>query len=198
MMQQRAKITGVVLAGGRARRMGGGDKGLMSFRGRPLIGYALDALSAVTDRIVINANRNLETYRKLGYRVVPDPTDSYDGPLAGILSAMGIADTPYLLTLPCDSPLVGGAQLMRLYRTLIAQDAEICAAHDGERLQPVFLALRSDLKTSLESYLTGGQRKIDAWLNRHRLALADFSDQPGIFRNVNTPHELAELEARHV
>lgn len=195
MTIERAKITGVVLAGGRARRMGGGDKGLLPFRGKPLAAWAITALQAVTDTILINANRNLDEYAALGYPVIADAADTYEGPLAGLLSAMKTAKTPYVLTVPCDSPLVQGQLLERLYTTRMEHDADLCAAHDGERLHPVFLLTKTELVASLETYLAGGDRKIDLWLARHHLVLADYRDHPELFANVNTPEDLIALES---
>jgi molybdopterin-guanine dinucleotide biosynthesis protein A len=194
MILDRTKITGVVLAGGRARRMGGEDKGLIPFRGRPLVAHALEALDSVAGRILVNANRNRGAYAGFGYPVVADATDRFDGPLAGLLSAMRAAETPYVLTVPCDSPLVTGRLLARLWTALQDSGSELCAAHDGEWLHPVFLLAERRLADDLEAYLAGGERKIDTWLHRHKLALADFSDHPELFANVNTPEELAELE----
>lgn len=194
MILDRANITGVVLAGGRARRMGGGDKGLLPFRGRPLAAHALEALEAVAGRIIINANRHREVYAAFGYPVVADQTDSFDGPLAGLLAAMRAADTPYVLTVPCDSPLVTGHHLARLAESLTASQAPLCVAHDGQWLHPVFLLAERRLADDLAAYLAEGGRKMETWLHRHPLALADFSDCPELFANVNTPEELAALE----
>jgi molybdopterin-guanine dinucleotide biosynthesis protein A len=191
----REAITGVVLAGGQARRMGGQDKGLLAFRGRPLVSYALDALARVADQVVINANRHLDAYRELGYPVVQDLTNRFDGPLAGLLSAMRFASTPYVLTVPCDAPLMTGDLLGRLCASLQAVDAELCAAHDGERLHPVFLLADCRLADDLQLNLDSGERRVETWLHRHRLALADYSDRPGVFANINTLEELAALEA---
>ena len=195
MSDERADITGVVLAGGRARRMGGRDKGLVQFNGRPLVTYALEALKDVVGPTLINANRNREEYAGFGYPVIADATDTFDGPLAGLLSAMRAATTPYVLTVPCDSPLIDGVLLGRLYARLKAESAEVCVAHDGERLQPVFLIAERRLVTSLETYLAGGQRKLTLWLAGRKLALADYSDHPELFTNINTQQELAALEA---
>jgi molybdopterin-guanine dinucleotide biosynthesis protein A len=194
MIPERTEITGVVLAGGRGRRMGGTDKGLMVFRSRPLVSYALDALHEAAGTLLINANRNREAYARFGHPVVADRTAAFDGPLAGLLSAMRAADTPYVLTIPCDAPLVDGRLLARLGAALTANGAELCAAHDGERLQPVFLLAERRLADSLERYLAEGQRKVETWLRRHQLAVADFSDHPELFANLNTPEDLAELE----
>lgn len=99
-----------------------------------------------------------------------------------------------MLVVPCDCPLLQPAQLRRLYDTLLAQDAEACTAHDGARLNPVFAVLKSDLANSLSAYMDSGERKAEGWLRRHRLAVVDFSDAPALFRNANTPEELAALE----
>jgi molybdopterin-guanine dinucleotide biosynthesis protein A len=194
MTPRGAKITGVVLAGGQARRMGGGDKGLLPFRGKPLFAWAVDALKQVTDTILVNANRNRDEYAALGYPVIADATGSYEGPLAGLLSAMKAAHTPYVLTVPCDSPLIDGALLERLWTRLTLENADLCAAHDGTRLHPVFLLAKTSLAPSLEAYLAAGERKIDLWLARHKLVLADYRDHPELFANVNTPEDLAALE----
>ncbi|MGR9100954.1 MAG: molybdenum cofactor guanylyltransferase MobA, partial [Gammaproteobacteria bacterium] len=136
-MKEQTKATGVVLAGGLARRMGNQDKGLVLFRGKPMIEYALAALAPAVDKIMINANRNLERYRVYGYPVVADTTDSFDGPLAGVLSAMRHCDTPLLLVMPCDSPLAGAEHLKKLLTALRSSEADACVAFDGERLHPV-------------------------------------------------------------
>ena len=190
MTDERENITGVVLAGGRARRMGGEDKGLVVYRGRPLVAYALDALSLIAGTILINANRNQEEYARFGYPVIEDLTDSFDGPLAGLLSAMRSAQTEYVLTVPCDCPQVDGALLGRLYTSLLDEDAELCAAHDGNRLHPVFLIAKCSLIGDLADYLASGERKVETWLKSNQLALADFSDHPEMFVNINTREEL--------
>lgn len=190
------QVTAVVLAGGRGERMGGLDKGLIPLNGRPMVQYVLQALRPQVGQILINANRNQAQYAEFGYDVVPDRVGEYFGPLAGMLSAMRVATTPLILTVPCDSPLVAADLGQRLLGALIREDAEISAAHDGTRLHPVFAALRRDLWSSLEAYLAGGERKIDRWFARHRLAIADFSDCAENFLNVNNPQERAALEAR--
>lgn len=192
MADRQISITGVVLAGGLGQRMGGVDKGLLEYRGRPMVAYALDALRQAAGTILINANRNQEAYACFGVPVIADTTDSFDGPLAGLLSAMQAAQTEYVLTVPCDSPLVSGELLGRLHAKLLAEGADLCTAHDGERMQPVFLIARCSLRADLQAYLTGGQRKLETWLTSHWLALADCRDHPEWFANFNTPEELAD------
>jgi molybdopterin-guanine dinucleotide biosynthesis protein A len=185
----------VILAGGMGRRMGGQDKGLLRLHGRPLVARVVDALLPQVGSLLINANRNLDSYRALGHPVVQDTVGDFFGPLVGMASAMQAAATPYLLSVPCDSPLLPGDLCARLYRTLKSADAHISVAHDGSRMQPVFALLRRELLPDLLDYLRGGGRKIDTWYGRHRLALADFSDRSDAFLNINTPEELNNLEA---
>ena len=175
--------------------MGGADKGLVEFRGRPLVAYALDALKQAAGPLLISANRNLDAYARFGVPVITDRTDDFDGPLAGLLSAMEAAETDYVLTIPCDSPLLSGDLLGRLYTTLEQEKAEICVAHDGGRMQPVFLIAKRVLIADLTEYLASGRRKVETWLSSHQLAVADGSDHPEWFANINTLEELADWEA---
>lgn len=183
-------ITGLILAGGAARRMGGGDKGLTELAGKPLIEYALTRLAPQVDALIINANRNVARYADYGHPVVTDERQGFQGPLAGMASGMKAAETEFMVCAPCDSPLLPEDLVERLFQRLRAQDAELSVAHNGERLQPVFTLMRTALAGSLLAFLDGGGRKIDQWFQRHQLALADFSDQPAAFSNVNSPEEL--------
>ncbi|WP_305907490.1 molybdenum cofactor guanylyltransferase MobA [Methylomarinum sp. Ch1-1] len=193
-MSKQNKVTGVVLAGGMARRMGRQDKGLVLYRHQALVNYALWALSAVADDVMINANRNIEQYQAFGYPVISDLNGNFEGPLAGILAAMSAADTEILLVTPCDTPLVKAEHLHKLLARRAAVDADIAVACDGERLHPVFLALRTSLKGSLEKYLQRGERKVERWLQQHSMVRVDFSDEPDIFININTLNELDQLQ----
>ncbi|MBI2992637.1 MAG: molybdenum cofactor guanylyltransferase [Gammaproteobacteria bacterium] len=187
-------MTGVILAGGEARRMGGGDKGLVPLAGRPMIEYVLDVLRPQVSGVLINANRNLETYARLGCPVIADEFPGFNGPLAGMASALRAVRTPYLATVPCDSPFVPADLVARLAAALEQAGADICVAHNGERMQPVFSLMRSNLIDSLLLFLKRGGRKIDQWHAGHRTAIADFSDKPETFMNVNTPDELRSIE----
>lgn len=183
-------ITGLILAGGAARRMGGGDKGLTELAGKPLIEYALARLAPQVDALIINANRNAARYADYGHPVVTDERQGFQGPLAGMASGLKASDTEFMVCAPCDSPLLPEDLVERLFRQLREQDAELSVAHNGERLQPVFTLMRAALADSLLAFLDGGGRKIDQWFQRHQLAVADFSDQPAAFSNVNSPEEL--------
>ena len=186
--------TALVLAGGRALRMGGQDKGLVELAGRPMVGWVAECLRPQVGSVLVNANRNLQAYRALGYPVVSDATDQYLGPLAGMASGLAAMQTAYLVTAPCDSPLVAGDLVARLHAVATVTGAEIVVAHDGQRLQPVFALLARHLLQSVQRYLEGGERKIDRWYSLHRMETADFSDCPQTFLNVNEPAERLALE----
>jgi len=196
MMNNQTKVTGVILAGGLARRMNNQDKGLINYKSHPMVSYAIAALTSVTDQSLINANRNKEQYQAFGLPVVADQTDSFDGPLAGVLTAMIYTDADVLVVIPCDSPLIKAEHLQKLLATRAKNDADVAVAFDGERLHPVFLAIKTSLKTSLQDYLASGQRKTDRWLEQQKMVKADFSKEPEIFININTLTELSELEAK--
>ena len=187
-------ITGVILAGGKARRMGGQDKGLIPFSGRPLVEWVIDALRPQVRHLLINANRNHATYAAYGYPVISDRIEGFQGPLAGFLSTMAQVDTPWIITLPCDGPFPAPDLVERLCSALREQHGELAVASDGHRLQPVYALLPVTLASSLQAYLDAGERKIDRWYASHRIATADFSDQSQCFANVNTSEESALLE----
>jgi len=191
---QRATVTGLVLAGGLARRMGGADKGLMPLAGRPMVEHVIDALRPQVGAILLSANRNQERYAATGYPVIADALDGYQGPLAGLATALRQHVTEFLVTVPCDAPLLPADLVRRLLAACEASDADVAVASDGERQQSVFLLARARVAPALEAYLAGGGRKVDAWLSRVRVAVADFSDEPGAFVNVNDPDERQRVE----
>lgn len=188
-------ITGIILSGGRSSRMGGTDKGLVDFRGTPMVQHVIQAMESQVDTLLINANRNTDKYAAFGYRVVPDITEGYLGPLAGMASGMSKATTPFVVTAPCDCPLVGVDLVRRLYVAVRQEGAQIGVAHDGKRAHPVFALIQRDLFPDLLAFLESGERKIDRWYARHRVTTVLFDDVAGWFRNINSPEERAELEA---
>jgi molybdenum cofactor guanylyltransferase len=189
-------ITAVILAGGKARRMDGQDKGLITLHGRPMIDYIIHALQPQAGNILINANRNAEQYAAFGLPVIADMLGDYFGPLVGMASGMNATDKTFIVTAPCDSPFIPDNLVEMLYRALAENEADICVAHDGERMQPVFALLRCSLLPSLLAYLDEGGRKIDTWYGQQRLALADFSTSAETFLNLNTPEDKRMLENR--
>ncbi|MCP4980768.1 MAG: molybdenum cofactor guanylyltransferase [Gammaproteobacteria bacterium] len=195
MSIQTRDITAVILAGGQGRRMGGQDKGLIELNGKALVSILIDKLERQAVTIVINANRNHESYLSLGYPVIKDKLEDYQGPLAGFASTMGAVDSNYILTLPCDCPLLVENYVTRFITTHEQQGSPIIVAHDGERLQPVHALIRTDLLPSLQQFLHGGERKIDRWYALHDYRQADFSDCADMFRNINTPSDQQLLQA---
>lgn len=189
-------IVGIVLAGGRARRFGGIDKGLVEVAGRPMVEWIVDALRPQVDALLINANRNEERYRATGLRVIGDRLPDYQGPLAGLAAAMAqVPPGGAVLTVPCDSPLPPPMLAERLVAALAGGGAELAVAHDGERLQLVHALVPVALGDSLAAFLTDGERKVEAWYARHRVAVVDFSDCRGHFLNLNRLGDLASVEA---
>ena len=193
-MNHHPKVAGVVLAGGRAVRMDHQDKGLVDFKGRPMVCFVIDALAPVVDSVYINANRSFEHYQQFGFPIINDRTDSFDGPLAGVLATMMLVDAEVLLVIPCDSPFVTREHLKRLLTECLDNCCDAAVAFDGMKLHPVFFAVKTTLKANLQAYLASGQRKVATWLEQLNLRRVDFSQEPAIFCNVNTPAELAELE----
>jgi len=189
-------VTALLLAGGRATRMGGQDKGLIEVAGRPLAAHVLTAVAPQVAGLLINANRHAEAYAALGAPVVADSLGGYLGPLAGVLAGLEAARTDLVATVPCDSPFVPGDLVARLHAGLTAAEADIAVAHDGERRQPVFMLLRRSLAPDLRRWLKAGGRKIDAWYADHRIAGVDCSDVPATFININTPEERDAAEAQ--
>ena len=201
-MIDKDEVTGVILAGGRGSRMGGVDKGLQNFRGMPMAMGTLMRLAPQVGEVMINANRNLSAYESFGVPVWPDSLADYAGPLAGFLTALEHCETPYLATVPCDTPLFPQDLVARLAAALERADAEIAMAaareEDGQfRAKPVFSLLRRELMESLVRFTHEGGRKIDAWTAQHRTVLVPFDragDDPGAFSNANTLAELHKLE----
>ena len=205
-----AEITGLLLAGGRGSRMGGIDKGLQNFNGSPLAMHAVLRLGMQVGEVMINANRNLAAYESFGVPVWPDSLADYAGPLAGFLTGLERCETPYLLTVPCDTPLFPLDLASRLAEALVADNAEIAMVSAPEpadepgaapllRPQPVFCLLHTTLLESLVNFTQSGGRKIDAWTAQHRTVLVPFDrpgDAPDAFFIANTLAELHALENR--
>lgn len=202
-------ITGLILAGGRGSRMGGVDKGLQTFNGMPLALHTLTRLQmgGGVGQIMINANRNQSVYESFGASVWPDGLADFAGPLAGFLIGLEHCETPYLVTVPCDTPLLPLNLVPRLAAALEAEEAEIAMVAAPEidkhgqvqlRAQPVFCLLRVALLESLVKFTQDGGRKIDAWTALHKTVLVPFNlpgDDARAFCNTNTLAELRQLES---
>ncbi|QWD68712.1 molybdenum cofactor guanylyltransferase [Polynucleobacter sp. VK25] len=191
-------ITGLILAGGRAQRMGGIDKGLIPFHGKPLIESAIAKLKPQVQTIVVNANRNITKYAGYGYPVIMDETPDFSGPLAGFSVGLKACKTSYLLTSPCDSPLLPNNLAELLLAELEQGDFQLVYASSRESdgkvwAQPVFCLMHANLQDSLANFLLKGDLKIDRWFKELRSGTVVFED-PQVFANVNTPEELKSLE----
>lgn len=181
-------VTGIVLAGGQGRRMGGVDKGLQILRGRPMVAWVLERLAPQVDEILVNANQNLEAYARLAYRVVPDAIGGFAGPLAGLHAGLTAAAHPLAVTVPCDSPFLPLDLVARLRDALGAND--LAVAKTGEQAHPVFSLVRRAVLEHLSAFLAGGGRKIDAWYATLKVVEVPFDDEADAFRNINTREEL--------
>src|SRR5437763_5469908 len=181
-------VSGIVLAGGLGRRMGGVDKGLQLLHGQPLIAHVLARLAPQVDDIVINANQNHERYAAFGRRVVPDEIGGFAGPLAGLHAGLGAVSHPLAVTVPCDSPFLPADLVARLERNLGSND--LAVAKTGDQPHPVFALVRRSVAENLQAFLAGGGRKIDAWYAALRVVEVQFDDEADAFRNINTLEEL--------
>jgi len=199
-------VTGLILAGGRGSRMGGVDKGLQPYKGQPLALNALQRLQAQDmplAHMMVNANRNLSIYQAWGVPVCSDSLEGYAGPLAGFLTGLTLCTTPWLLTVPCDSPRFPLHLMSRLYSAVHREGADIAMANaledDGQwHAQPVFCLMRSTLRESLHAFTSQGGRKIDTWTSQHHTVMVPFDapgDDPMAFFNANTLAQLQQLES---
>lgn len=185
-------ITGIILAGGQASRMGGQDKGLMLLHGTPLYQHVLMRLSPQVDHLYINANRNISIYRQSGYPVFSDLPNQYAGPLAGILTALKTITSEWAIFAPCDVPHLPTDLVTRLWE---GKQAHLAAyANDGERDHPTLLLMHRSLAPALEAYLERGDRKLMLFLAAMNAISVSFADQPLAFRNLNTPDDLARWQ----
>ena len=191
-MIDKNNITAVILSGGRSSRMQGEDKGLILLNDKPLIGYVADVVNSKVVRLLISANRNIDAYQKYG-EVISDELSDFQGPLAGIVKAMSVVSTPYLLVLPCDSPLVNEIVIDRLIQCMTDKDMDICVAGDGVRIHPTFALIKTSLKDNLLDFLDSGERKLGLWIEQNNFQKVDFSDQPKVFINLNNPQDFDKI-----
>ena len=190
-----ADITGLLLAGGMGRRMGGADKGLIALDGVPMASMVLERLRPQVGALLINANRHLDRWQAYGLPVVSDEIGGFSGPLAGIHAGLLASTTPWLLTVPCDSPYFPLDLARRLAAAAAVSGAKLAVARCDGRLQPVFALLRRELLPALEAYLQGGGRRMETWLAEVGSIAVDFDDMAA-FANINTPEELEQLGRR--
>jgi molybdenum cofactor guanylyltransferase len=181
-------VSGIVLAGGQGRRMGGVDKGLQLLRGRPMVEWVLERLAPQVAEVIVNANQNVERYQQLGHRVVRDEVGGFAGPLAGLHAGLKAAKHPFVCTVPCDSPFLPLDLIRRLSASL--KDRDLAVARTGDQPHPVFALMKREVRESLEAFLAQGGRKIDAWYAALAVVEVPFDDEADAFRNINTIEEL--------
>ncbi len=188
-------ITGVVLAGGLGRRMGGTDKGLQTLHGRPLVAWVIERLAPQVSALIINANQNGERYAEFGYPVVADRIPGFAGPLAGLHAALSAATTPLVATAPCDSPFLPTDLVGRLHAALLAAGADLALARTFDQPHPVFCLCRRELLPALSDYLASGERRFYQWFSALNAVEVAFDDEADAFGNINTRDELGRIEA---
>ncbi|HXF77719.1 MAG TPA: molybdenum cofactor guanylyltransferase MobA [Usitatibacter sp.] len=196
MSSRDPEVTGVVLAGGQGSRMGGTDKGLQPFRGRPMVAHVIERLAPQVDELLINANRNLDEYGRFGHPVIADEIAGFAGPLAGFERGLAHARGALVMTAPCDSPFLPTDLVARLREALEGERAELAVAKTGDQAHPVFSLMSREVRESLVEFLRGGQRKIDRWYGQLHVVEVAFDDEADAFLNINTREELANLEPR--
>jgi len=190
----KSTVSGIVLAGGQGSRMGGVDKGLQPFRGKPMVAHVIERLAPQVDELLINANRNPDDYARFGHRVIADEIPGFAGPLAGFERGLAHAAGDLVVTVPCDSPFLPADLVWRLRGRLEADEAQLAVARTGDQEHPVFCLMRRDVLASLQDFLGSGQRKIDRWYGGLKVSSVAFDDEPGAFLNINTREELSDLE----
>lgn len=183
-------ITAIILAGGNARRMGGVDKGLIKVNGDYLICHVLDRIKSQVEFLMINANRNIDTYNTLSDIVIQDFTDQRLGPLGGIQAGLHNCKTPYMISVPCDVPNIPLDICRRLYENLRLNDSDCSMpvtidSESNKRTHPAILLLKKELTQSLDLYLKSGGRKIDKWTDELKCTQVLFNDEEN-FLNINT------------
>ena len=193
MLIRQDNITAVILAGGKGSRLGGQDKGLILYQNKPLIEHLLKRITPQVASVIISANRNHNIYASYGYPVIQDAMADYQGPLAGFSSAMSIAKTDYIITLPCDGPFISDDLVARLQICLQKNPSKIIVAHDGKHLQPTYAMIPISKLSKLNQYLDNGGRKIHQRYAENNAVPCDFSDNPKIFTNINTEKQLRHL-----
>ncbi len=192
------KITGVILAGGLGRRMGGVDKGLQDLQGRPLVQWAIERLAPQVDELLVNANQNGERYADFGYRVIPDAIPGFAGPLAGLHAALSAARHPLVATVPCDSPFLPADLIFRLFFELTAAEADLAVARTFDQPHPVFCLCKRTVLPHLTDYLQRGERKFERWYSTLKSVAVAFDDEAAAFENINTRDELSRFsKAEH-
>ncbi|MBS83332.1 MAG: molybdenum cofactor guanylyltransferase [Gammaproteobacteria bacterium] len=186
------QLTTLILAGGKATRMEGIDKGLMSIDGNYIINYISNIAKKYSKDVIVNVNRNFEKYESMGMVICKDIKKGFQGPLAGIHSGLLMIDTEYMITVPCDGPFIKDIFFEKMIS--LNDNYDINVAHDGKRIQPVYSMYKKKLVNNLEDFLKTDQRKIDLWFKKNSTNLVDFSQYIEMFVNINDTNELEKYK----
>lgn len=193
-MNQSQEIIGVVLAGGRATRMGGKDKGLQLLNGKPLWQHVADALAGQVSARVLSANRHIDIYQRSGLPVYQDTLADYPGPLAGMLSVMQQDRGEWFVFCSCDTPFIPACLVERMVQQ--RGDSPVVWAHDGERDHPTITLIHRSLIPALQDYLAAGERRVMVFMRQSGGHSVDFSDLKSAFVNVNTLEDLQTMQEK--
>ncbi len=186
-------ITAILLAGGKGQRLGGKDKGLVTFKTKPLIEYAIDVALAQAPNIIISANRNLTLYQTYRYPIYADQIDTFEGPLSGIHTCLQYVRTPYAFILACDIPQCPHDIINLLMNCMLENNADSCMIHDGKRAQPLISLIKTALKNDLETFLVDGQRKTLSWFLSTNHCFYLYESPKNLFNNINTTKQLLDF-----
>jgi molybdenum cofactor guanylyltransferase/molybdopterin-guanine dinucleotide biosynthesis protein MobB len=181
-------ITGIILAGGRASRMGGKDKGLMTYHGKPLITHVIARFAAQVPQLAINANRHVPDYQAFGFPVFTDRDNRFAGPLAGVAAALAYAKSEWILTVPTDAPQLPPDLVARLCQNVTSTRIHVASCNGA--WQPVFALWPRACLPALEAFLASDKRAAHEFLREQQAIGVDFSDQPRAFANINTPEQI--------
>lgn len=187
------RISAIILAGGRGRRMHNRDKGLLRWGERSLVQHCIARVEPQVDEIVLSCNRNIVAYESYGYPVVTDQLSDFQGPLAGVHAALAVCNAGLIFVCPCDCPLLPLDVVKKLRQALLTENSEIAIAHDGNRAQSLVMLLRQRCATGLENYLASAARSVQGWQQQRRCCYVDFSSQCDAFANINSQAELKRL-----
>lgn len=188
-------VSAIVLAGGRAQRLGGIDKGLASLAGKPLVGHVIERIAPQVADIVISANRHGDAYAAYGWPVRSDTSVDYPGPLAGVLACAPAALHEWLLVVPCDTPFLPETLAAGMLERARTCGVKLVRAADAERIHYAIMLLHRSLLADLMTWLEAGERRVQGWQARHTPVEARFEQPPWAFLNINSAEDMRRAEA---
>ncbi len=180
-------VSGLILAGGAGRRMGGADKGWVPWQNAPLITHAIRILEQDCSEVLISANRHLDAYNALGYSVINDPCTSYEGPLMGLCTGLAAAKQDWVLSIPVDSPLLPHDLVRQMWEA--KKEADLVVVSSGPHLYAVIVLCHRRLLPHLQNYLDQGERRAQGWFQDLNFTTLPLNE--ALLHNCNTPEDLS-------